>query len=138
MMDGALAKVPPESQLEIVKTAHELRIDKNEPAWVLVELAMEAVGGVEKIAQSLRAASVKVTDATAAVVNESRGKAKDEIAKMQEKAKGDIANALGPILKDEIGKAVDKLVVCFRKNKHIRQTCFRNQNASSGERQDWH
>ena len=111
MMDGALAKVPPASHLEIVKTAHEHQIDKNEPAWVLVELAIGAVGGVEKIAKELRESSVKVTDATAAVVNESRGKAKDEITKMQEKAKGDIANALGPILKDEIGKAVDKLAM---------------------------
>ena len=111
MMDGALAKVPPASHLEIVKTAHEHQIDKNEPAWVLVELAMEAVGGVEKIAKELRESSVKVTEATAAVVNESRGKAKDEITKMQEKAKGDIANAVGPMLKDEIGKAVDKLSI---------------------------
>ena len=109
MMDGALEKVPTESQLEIVKTAHEHQIDKNEPAWVLVELAMEAVGGVEKIAQSLRAASVKVTEATRDEVKASRDKAKIEIEKMQEDVKVKVAAALGKTLETEIGKAVNQL-----------------------------
>lgn len=109
MMDEALAKVPPESQLEIVKTAHEHRIDKNEPAWVLVELAMEAVGGVEKIAQSLRESSAAVTQATVDQVKERRDWAKTEIDKMAEKAKSDVASALSGMLETEIRNAVGRL-----------------------------
>ncbi|AFS53877.1 hypothetical protein [Leptospirillum ferriphilum] len=109
MMQGAMEKVPSASQLEIVKTAHKHRIDENEPAWVLVELAMDAVGGVEKIAQALREASVNVTEATRDVVKESREKAKIEIEKMQEETKVKIAAALSETLETEIGKAVDRL-----------------------------
>ncbi|MEC4682526.1 MAG: hypothetical protein VST70_02440 [Nitrospirota bacterium] len=109
MMQGAMEKVPPASQLEIVKTAHKHRIDENEPAWVLVELAMEAVGGVEKIAQSLREASVKVTEATRDEVKSARDKAAIEIGKMQETAKTNIAGALGTILETEIREAVSRL-----------------------------
>ena len=108
-MDEALAKVPPESQLEIVKTAHEHRIDKNEPAWVLVELAMEAVGGVEKISQSLRESSAAVTQATVDQVKERRDWAKTEIDKMAGEAKKRIADALAETLETEIRNAVDRL-----------------------------
>ena len=109
MMQGAMEKVPSASQLEIVKTAHKHRIDENEPAWVLVELAMEAVGGVEKIAQSLREASVKVTEATRDEVKAVREKAAVEIAKMTEAAKGNIAAALGTVLENKIEEAVNQL-----------------------------
>ena len=108
-MQEAMEKVPAASQLEIVKTAHKHRIDENEPAWVLVELAMEAVGGVETIAQSLREASAKVTEATRDEVKASRDKAKDEIEKMQEKAKGNVAAALAGTLETEIRNAVVRL-----------------------------
>lgn len=110
-MQGAMEKVPAASQLEIVKTAHKHRIDENEPAWVLVELAMDAVGGVEKIAQALRSASVKVTEATAADVKASREKANAEISKWTEEAKARIAAALGPTLESEIRNAVSRLQI---------------------------
>ena len=109
MMQGAMEKVPPASQLEIVKTAHKHRIDENEPAWVLVELAMEAVGGVEKIAQSLREASVKVTESTRDEVKASRDKAKIEIDKMQEDVNAKVADALSKTLETEIREAVSRL-----------------------------
>ena len=109
MMDGALAKVPTESQLEIVKTAHEHRIDKNEPAWVLVELAMDAVGGVETIAKALRGASVEVTKATRDEVKAARDGAKIAIDKMEGEVKTKIADALGGILETEIREAVGRL-----------------------------
>ena len=108
-MQEAMEKVPPASQLEIVKTAHKHRIDENEPAWVLVELAMDAVGGVEKIAQALRDSSATVTQATVDQVKERRDWAKTEIDKMAEKAKSDISSALAGTLEKEIREAVARL-----------------------------
>ncbi len=110
MMDGALGKVPPESQLEIVKTAHKYQIDKNEPAWCLVELAMDAVGGVEKIAQTLRESSAAVTAATAAEVKAAREKAALEIAKAQEAAKAALNQALSQTMSAAVQRAIDQIV----------------------------
>ena len=110
MMDGAFGKVPPESQLEIVKTAHKYQIDKNEPAWCLVELAMDAVGGVEKIAQTLRESSAAVTAATAAEVKAAREKAALEIAKSQEAAKAALNQALSQTMSAAVQRAIDQIV----------------------------
>ena len=121
-MQEAMEKVPPASQLEIVKTAHKHRIDENEPAWVLVELAMDAVGGVEKIAQALRESSVKVTEATRDEVNASRDKAKIEIGKMREKTVEKIADAIGPTLETEIRNAVGRLQ--SQNNRPLHKKCL--------------
>ncbi len=125
-MDRGMGQIPPDKHPGILKTAHKYRIDENDPTWILVNLVVESLGGIEKITnagtKALREASVKVTEASAAVVKESREKAVLEITKlrgesvieineMKEKAKGDIVKALGITLTTEIGKAVDKLAM---------------------------
>ena len=75
-MDRGMGQIPPDKHPEILKTAHKYRIDENDPTWILVNLVVESLGGIEKITnagtKALREASVKVTEASAAVVKESR------------------------------------------------------------------
>jgi len=119
-----MEEIPPEKHLEILSTAYKYRIDENDPAWILVRLAVGSISDIEKVTndatKALRESSVKVTEATTAEVNRSSEKAamkistlRDEsvilINEAKEKAKGDIAEALGNTLTKEIGKAVDTL-----------------------------
>ncbi|KGA93676.1 hypothetical protein LptCag_1386 [Leptospirillum ferriphilum] len=112
-MDRGMGQIPPDKHPGILKTAHKYKIDENDPTWILVNLVVESLGGIEKITnagtKALREASVAVTNATAAEVKSSREKASLEIAKMQESAKANIAGALGTILENKIRDAVDRL-----------------------------
>ena len=101
-MDRGMEQILYDKHPEILKTAHKYRIDENDPTWILVNLVVEGMGGIEKITETgtkaLREASVA-----------SRELASREIVKLQEEAKTNIAKALGETLKNEIGKAVDRL-----------------------------
>ena len=112
-MDRGMGQIPPNKHPEILKTAHKYRIDENDPTWILVNLVVESLGGIEKITNSgtkaLREASVAVTAATSAEVKAGREKAGLEITKMQETAKANITAALSGILETEIRNAVFRL-----------------------------
>ncbi len=112
-MDRGMGQIPPDKHPEILKTAHKYRIDENDPTWILVNLVVESLGGIEKITnegtKALREAAVKVTEATAAEVKRSRELAVLEIQKTQEAAKAGIAAALGSTLENEIRNAGNRL-----------------------------
>jgi hypothetical protein len=109
-MDRGMGGIPPDKHPEILRTAHKYRIDENDPAWILVKLAVESLGGVEKIAQTLRESSVAVTAATAAEVKASREKAALEIAKAQEAAKAALNQALSQTMSAAVQRAIDQIV----------------------------
>lgn len=96
-------------KIRALEIARKHGIPDDDPVWHVVLTIAEAEEGIKEVARSLREASVKVTEASAAVVKESREKAALEIQKMQEEAKVKIADALGTTLENEIGKAVDRL-----------------------------
>jgi hypothetical protein len=108
-MDESLKEMNPESREKALRIAHKYQIEEDDPIWALVGLTIESVGGVEKIAQSLRAASVKVTEATRDEVKAARDKARIEIEKMQEDVKIKVAAALEKTLETEIRGAVNQL-----------------------------
>jgi len=112
-MDEATNEMDPESREKALRIAHKYQIGEEDPAWVLVRLVVESLGGIEKITnegtKALREASVAVTSATAAEVKASRELAAREIVKMQEAAKRNIANALGGTLENEIRNAVGRI-----------------------------
>ena len=107
-MDESLKEMNPESREKALRIAHKYQIEEDDPIWALVGLTIESVGGVEKIAQSLREASVKVTEATRDEVKAVREKARIEIEKMQEDVKVKVADALEKTLETEIREAVNQ------------------------------
>lgn len=112
-MDRGMGQIPPDKHPEILRTAYKYRIDENDPAWILVNLVVESLNGVEKITnegtKALREASVAVTAATAAEVKAAREKAALEIAKAQEAAKVAIAQALEKSMSAAVEKAIDQI-----------------------------
>ena len=109
-MDKSLKEMNPESREKALRIAHKYQIHEDDPSWMLVGLMVESVGGVEKIAQALREASVAVTAATAAEVKASREKAALEIAKSQEAAKVALAQALEKSMSTAVERAIDQIV----------------------------
>ena len=109
-MDRGMGQIPPDKHPEILRTAHKYRIDENDPAWILVNLVVESLGGVEKIAQTLRESSVAVTAATSAEVKAAREKAALEIAKAQETAKAALNQALSQTMSAAVQRAIDQIV----------------------------
>ena len=113
-MDRGMGGISPEKHPEILKTAHKYRIDENDPTWILVNLVVESLGGIEKITnegtKALREASVAVTAATAAEVKASREKAALEIAKSQEAAKAALNQALSQTMSAAVQRAIDQIV----------------------------
>lgn len=112
-MERGMGQIPPDRIPEVLKTAHKYRIDENDPAWILVRLVVESLGGIEKItsegAAALRESSVEVAAATAAEVKKSRDLAVLKITEMQEETRKNITSALGRTLEAEIRNAVSKL-----------------------------
>jgi len=107
-------------KIRALEIARKHGIPDDDPVWHVVLTIAEAEEGFKEVARSLREASVSVTEATAAVVKAGREKAALEITNLREesvieinetkeKAKGDLAKALGGTLKDEIEKAVNQL-----------------------------
>ena len=96
-------------KIRALEIARKHGIPDDDPVWHVVLTVAEAEEGIKEVAQSLRSASVAVTNATADVVKANRDEAKIEIEKMQEEAKTKIANAIGPILETEIREAVNRL-----------------------------
>ncbi len=112
-MDRGMEAIPPDKHPEILRTAHKYRIDENDPAWILVNLVVESLNGVEKITnegtKALREASVAVTAATAAEVKAAREKAALEITKAQEAAKVAMAQALEKSMSAAVERAIDQI-----------------------------
>ena len=112
-MDEATKEMDPESREKALRIAHKYQIGEEDPAWILVRLAVESISDIEKVTieatKALREASVKVTEATRDEVKAAREKAAAEIAKMTEAAKGNIAAALGTVLESKIEEAVNQL-----------------------------
>ena len=112
-MDEATKEMDPESREKALRIAHKYQIGEEDPAWILVRLAVESISDIEKVTieatKALREASVKVTEATRDEVKAAREKAAVEIAKMTEAAKGNIAAALGTVLENKIEEAVNQL-----------------------------
>lgn len=113
-------KMSPDEVTRYLKFQKEFEVPDTDPTWMIFvwfefyqrifeQFPEKARKEAEEGARELRKASIAVTEASAAVVKESRDKAVGAIEKLQEKAKGDIANALGPILVTKIGEAVDEL-----------------------------
>ena len=121
-------KMTPDEVTRYLKFQKEFEVPDTDPFWMIFiwfefyqrifeQFPEKARVEAEGVARSLRDASVKVTEATTAEVKAARGlavleitdlqeKSVIEINKTKEKAKGDIASALGPTLTTEIGKAV--------------------------------
>jgi len=113
-------KMTPDEVTRYLKFQKEFEVPDTDPTWMIFvwfeyyqrifeqfpeKARVEAV----EVAQSLREASVKVTEATSAEVKARRELAAREIVKMQEAAKANIANALGSTLENEIRNAVGRL-----------------------------
>lgn len=113
-MDRGMGQIPPDKIPEVLRTAHKYRIDENDPAWILVRLVVESLGGIEKITnegtKALREASVAVTAATAAEVKAAREKAALEIVKAQEAAKAALNQALSQTMSAAVQRAIDQIV----------------------------
>ena len=112
-MERGMGQIPPDKIPEVLRMAHKYRIDENDPAWILVRLVVESLGGIEKVtsegAAALRESSVEVAAATAAEVKKSRDLAILKITEMQEETRKNIASALGRTLEAEFRDAVSKL-----------------------------
>ncbi len=109
-MDESLKEMNPESREKALRIAHKYQIEEDDPIWALVGLTIDAIGGVEKIAQALREASVKVTEATRDEVKSAREKAILEIAKAQEAAKAALNQALSQTMSATVQRAIDQIV----------------------------
>ena len=112
-MERGLGQIPPDRIPEVLKTAHKYRIDENDPAWILVRLVVDSLGGIEKVtsegATVLRESSLEVAAAATAEIKKSRDLAVLKITEMQEETRKNIASALGRTLENEIRNAVSKL-----------------------------
>ncbi len=112
-MERGLGQIPPDRIPEVLKTAHKYRIDENDPAWILVRLVVDSLGGIEKVtsegATVLRESSLEVAAAATAEIKKSRDLAVLKITEMQEETRKNIASALGRTLENEIRNAVSRL-----------------------------
>jgi hypothetical protein len=112
-MDRGMEQIPSDKHSGILKTAHKYKIEENDPAWILVRLAIDSISDIENVTveatKALREASVAVTAATSAEDKAARDKAALEITKLQEAAKASIASALTSTLENEIRNAVSRL-----------------------------
>lgn len=113
-MDEATKEMDPESREKALRIAHKYEIGEEDPAWILVRLAVESISDIEKVTieatKALREASVKVTEATRDEVKASREKAGLEITKAQEEAKASLSRALDQMMSASVQKAVNQIV----------------------------
>ena len=113
-------KMGPDEVTRYLKFQKEFEVPDTDPTWMIFiwfefyqrifeQFPENARKEAEEVAHSLRDSAGAVTDASAAVVKESRDKAVVAIGILQEETKKNISGALGTTLDDQIGKAVERL-----------------------------
>ena len=113
-MDRGMEQIPPNKQPEILRIAHKYRIDENDPAWILVNLVLESLNGIDKITtertKTLREAAGAVTNAIKGEIKIAQEKAMLEIAKSQEQSKTALNQALSQMMDATVQRAVGQIV----------------------------
>lgn len=113
-MDRGMEQIPPNKHPEILRIAHKYRIDENDPAWILVNLVLESLNGIDKITtertKTLREAAGAVTNAIKGEIKIAQEKAMLEIAKSQEQSKTALNQALSQMMDATVQRAVGQIV----------------------------